>query len=151
MSGTAVRRVQKELGDIRKSPNKHIKVEVDESNVTHWDVKLDGPHGTPYQAGTYGMTVDFTNDYPFKPPVLKFTTKMYHPNIDSDGNICIGVLKTENWKPATKIVSVLDAMYELLGHPNPDDPLVTSIADQYRNDRPSFDKTVKEYINRYAK
>ena len=69
---------------------------------------------------------------------------------DSLGNICLGILKAENWKPSTKIAAVLDAVRNLLVEPQPDDPLEDRIAEEYRNDRPSWTKNVKNHVTKYA-
>ncbi|OWZ78353.1 ubiquitin-conjugating enzyme E2 D/E [Cryptococcus neoformans Bt85] len=150
MSSTSVRRIQKELATLMSSPPVNITVVPDEANLQIWKARIAGPPGTPYAKGTFTVSVEFTKEYPFKPPVIKFETRTYHPNIDSDGNICIGLLKTEQWKPATKMDYVLREIYNLLAEPNPDDPLVTSIAEQYRTDRKTFDKRATEFVAKYA-
>ncbi|KAL7423121.1 hypothetical protein Q5752_002420 [Cryptotrichosporon argae] len=150
MSGTAVRRIQKELADVMASPMSGITVVPDEDNILLWQIAFSGPKGTPYAGGKFAVTVQFANDYPFKAPTILFKTKMYHPNIDSDGNICIGVLKAEQWKPSTKMSTILLSIYDLIETPNPDDPLVTSIAEQYRSDRKAYDKRAQEYASKYA-
>ncbi|KAK8858555.1 hypothetical protein IAR55_002784 [Kwoniella newhampshirensis] len=144
------RRIQKELAELLSSPPEYITVIPNEENLYQWHVVIKGPPNTPYAKGRFGISVAFSTDYPFKPPLIQFKTKMYHPNIDSDGNICIGLLKTENWKPATKMNFVLTELYNLIKEPNPDDPLVSSIADQYRTDRKAFDKKAAEYVSKYA-
>lgn len=70
---------------------------------------------------------------------------------DSQGNICISTLKSENWKPASKLAQVLEAVRQLLVEPNPDDPLELRIAEEYRAEKSQFEKTAKEYTDRYAK
>jgi ubiquitin-protein ligase len=67
------------------------------------------------------------------------------------GNICLSILKAENWKPASRIRGVLEAVRNLLIEPQPDDPLEARIADEYKNDRASFEKSAKQYVERYAK
>lgn len=70
---------------------------------------------------------------------------------DSAGNICIAALKPENWKPASKLAQVLEAVRQLLVEPNPDDPLEARIADEYRSQRDVFDKNARDYTERFAK
>jgi ubiquitin-conjugating enzyme E2 D/E len=124
-----------------------------ESNLHRWHVVLSGPPDTPYAGGTFGLVVALPVEYPFKAPTVTFATRIYHPNVtnDSQGSICLGLLKPENWKPASKLLGVLEAVRGLLVEPAPDDPLEARIADEYRADRKEFDKNAKAYVARYAK
>jgi ubiquitin-conjugating enzyme E2 D/E len=124
-----------------------------DEDVHRWHVTLTGPAGTPYAGGTFGIIVVLPTDYPFKAPLVTFATRIYHPNVTNDslGNICLAALKPENWKPASRLAGVLEAVRALLIEPQPDDPLETRIADEYRTDRKEFDKNVKAYVARYAK
>lgn len=123
-----------------------------ESDFHKWSVVLVGPPGTPYAGGVYNLTVTLPPDYPFKAPQVNFATRIYHPNVTNDslGNICLGLLKAENWKPASRLRAVLEAVRALLVEPNPDDPLEARIAEEFRSNRPEFDKNVKSYVARYA-
>lgn len=71
-------------------------------------------------------------------------TRIYHPNITEEGNICMGILKADQWKPSTRVEDVLRGLHQLLLEPNPDDPLIPAIADQYKNDNASFKKEAQE-------
>ncbi|TGJ76827.1 hypothetical protein E0Z10_g10814 [Xylaria hypoxylon] len=124
-----------------------------DSDLSKWDVVLTGPPGSPYVGGVYNIAVTLPAEYPFKAPQVTFATRIYHPNVTNDnlGNICLGLLKPENWKPASRIRAVLDAVRQLLVEPNPEDPLEPRIADEFKNNRPEFDKNVKSYVARYAK
>ncbi|KAI9323610.1 ubiquitin-conjugating enzyme/RWD-like protein [Dichotomocladium elegans] len=105
---------------------------------------------SPYKGGAFKMDISFSPDYPFKPPTMKFITKVYHPNIDDDGSICVDLLKADVWKPATRVAQVLQAIAILLENPNPDDALVGSIAEVYNTNRAKYNKTAKEYTKKYA-
>ncbi|KAJ3223817.1 hypothetical protein HK099_000647 [Clydaea vesicula] len=144
------RRIQKELVDFNKSPITGIEITPEENNLYKWKVTLTAPNNSLYKGAVFKVNVEFSTDFPFKPPKVVFGTKIYHPNVDDDGSICVGILKNEMWKPSTKITEVFYALLDLLENPNPDDPLQTSIAEQYRNDPATFSKNVKEYIKKYC-
>lgn len=61
-----------------------------------------GPPDSPYQGGVFFLTIHFPTDYPFKPPKVAFTTRIYHPNINSNGSICLDILRSQ-WSPALTI------------------------------------------------
>ncbi|KAI0866330.1 ubiquitin-conjugating enzyme [Xylaria cubensis] len=154
MAATSQKRLTKELQECTESPPQGMTITLaSEADLHKWNIVLAGPPGTPYAGGVYDIKVKLPHDYPFKPPQINFVTRIYHPNItnDSMGNICLGLLKPENWKPASRVRAVLDAVRQLLVEPNPDDPLEVRIADEYRHNRAEFDKNVKSYVTRYAK
>lgn len=149
----ASKRIAKELGECQASPPPDVTISYNESDIHKWDVTLAGPQGSAYEGGTFGLAITLPSDYPFKAPTVKFTTRIYHPNVtnDSMGSICLSMLKPENWKPASRIRGVLEALRNLLIEPQPDDPLEARIADEYKNDRAGFEKNAKQYVDRYAK
>ena len=108
-----------------------------------------GPDDSPFQGGVFFLNVQFPTDYPFKPPKLSFTTRIYHPNINSNGSICLDILK-DQWSPALTISKVLLSISSLLTDANPNDPLVPEIAHIYKNDRSRYDNTAREWTRRYA-
>lgn len=122
-------------------------------DMSIWHVTLQGPADTVYAKGTFGLVVTLPANYPFKPPVVTFATRIYHPNVtnDSAGSICLAMLKTDNWKPAFPMTGVLEAVRNLLVEPQPDDPLEARIADEYRTQRDEFAKQAQTYVEKYAK
>jgi ubiquitin-conjugating enzyme E2 D/E len=108
-----------------------------------------GPSDSPFQGGLFRLSIHFPSDYPFKPPILTFKTKIYHPNINAAGGICLDILKGQ-WSPALTISKVLLSILSLLTDANPSDPLVPEIADQYKRDRAAYDATAKLWTERYA-
>ena len=122
---------------------------VDQANLLHWSAILKGPEDTPYQGAKFNLDIKLPSDYPFSPPIVTFITKVYHPNIDSQGVICLDILK-DRWLASFTISHVLYSISSLLMDPNPDDPMVASIALQYRTDLELYKITAREWANMYA-
>ncbi len=113
-------------------------------------VTLKGPASTPYENGKFKLKINLLDDYPFKPPIVIFQTKMYHPNISSSGVICIDILK-DKWSAALDLTSVMLSLSTLLSDPNPDDPLMADIADEFKRSHSTFETHAREYVDKYAK
>ncbi|MCL4127393.1 UNVERIFIED_CONTAM: hypothetical protein GTU68_009128 [Idotea baltica] len=100
------------------------------------------------------MAISLLYRYPFQPPMVRFITKIYHPNIDSMGRICLDALKlppSGGWRPACyNIASILTSVRLLMSAPNPDDPLMADIADQFQLNRDAYEKTAIEWTKKYA-
>ena len=120
-------------------------------SVYNWQATIMGPPDSPYAGGVFFLNIRFPPDYPFKPPKVSFTanTRIYHPNINSNGNICLDILK-DQWSPALTISKVLLSVCSLLTDPNPDDPLVPEIAQLYKTDRTRYEATAREWTRKYA-
>ncbi|KAI9139737.1 ubiquitin-conjugating enzyme/RWD-like protein [Paraphysoderma sedebokerense] len=146
---SSAKRIQKELADISLDPPPNCSAGPKDDNLYEWVSTIMGPKGSPYAEGVFFLDINFPQDYPFKPPKVSFRTKIYHCNINSQGNICLDILK-DQWSPALTISKVLLSICSLLTDANPHDPLVASIAHQYLNDRELHDKTAKEWTKRYA-
>ncbi|KAA8543634.1 hypothetical protein F0562_021620 [Nyssa sinensis] len=118
-------------------------------DMFHWQATIMGPTDSPYSGGVFLVSIHFPPDYPFKPPKVAFRTKVFHPNINSNGSICLDILK-EQWSPALTISKVLLSICSLLTDPNPDDPLVPEIAHMYKTDRAKYESTARSWTQKYA-
>ena len=118
-------------------------------NLREWQGQIIGPEGTPYENGVFRLSISFSVDYPFKPPLIRFLTKIYHCNINGKGGICLDILK-DNWTPSLTLPKVLLSVNQLLTDPCPQDPLVKSIAVQYLNHRELHDQTAREWTRKFA-
>lgn len=119
-----------------------------EDDLLHWQASIVGPAETPYNSGRFWIRLDFTTDFPFKPPKILFQTKIYHPNITEEGKICADFL-TE-WKPSFSIGYILQAIQSLLLFPNAENPAVQEIANEYLNNKELFEKNAAEWTVKYA-
>ena len=146
----ALKRINKELTDFNKDPPGNCSAgPVNPDDMFHWQATIMGPSDSPYQGGVFFLNIHFPTDYPFKPPKCVFTTRIYHPNINSNGYICMDILK-DQWVFALTIEKVLLSISSLLTDPNPYAPLVPEIGDLYKQDRKKFDETAKEWTKKYA-
>lgn len=146
----AIKRLQKELLDMEKDAPSNCSAGLMNDDLFSWKATLIGPSGTPYEGGVFYLKIFFPSDYPFKPPKITFETKIYHPNINSVGAICLDILK-DNWSPALTISKVLLSICSLLTDPNPNDPLVADIANIYKTDRQQYDSNAREFTLKYAR
>ena len=146
----ALRRITKELNDIQKDPPTNCSAgPVSQEDMFSWSATIMGPSDSPYQGGVFFLSIKFPSDYPFKPPKLTFQTRIYHPNINSNGSICLDILK-DQWSPALTISKVLLSISSLLTDANPDDPFVPEIANLYKSDRKAYEKNASEWTKKYA-
>ncbi|XP_013394349.1 ubiquitin-conjugating enzyme E2 E3 [Lingula anatina] len=118
-------------------------------NLFEWASTILGPPGSNYEGGVFFLDIAFAQDYPFKPPKVTFRTRIYHCNINSQGVICLDILK-DNWSPALTISKVLLSICSLLSDCNPSDPLVGTIATQYMQNRAEHDRIAKLWTRRFA-
>ncbi|KAK9452248.1 ubiquitin-conjugating enzyme/RWD-like protein [Limtongia smithiae] len=145
------RRIGRELQDVTADSQAGVKLElVNDSDLSHLKGYFTGPPGTPYAGGQYKVDIQIPDDYPFKPPVMKFDTKVYHPNISSQtGAICLDILK-DKWSPVFTLRSSLLSLQSLLSTPEPNDPQDAEVAKHYLTDRKGFDNTARYWAKVYA-
>ena len=145
----ALKRLQKELTEIQKDTPANCSAGPNNSDMFNWEATIIGPTETPYEGGIFNMKILFPADYPFKPPKITFETKIYHPNINGHGGICLDIL-TDQWSPALSVTKVLLSICSLLDEPNPDDPLVPEIAHLFKSNRAEFNRLAREHTLKYA-
>ena len=146
----ALRRITRELADLQADPPANCSAgPEDEKDLFRWEGVIFGPSDSPYAGGVFKLKILFPMDYPFKCPTITFATKIYHPNINSAGIICIDILKT-NWSPALTMGKILLSICSMLCDPNPNDPLVPEIAHLYKTDRAAYEATAREWTQKYA-
>ncbi len=146
----SAKRILKELKDLEQDPPSNCSAGlVADSDLYTWTATILGPADSPYAGGLFTLAIQFPVDYPFKPPKVAFTTKVFHPNINAQGGICLDILK-DQWSPALSISKVLLSICSLLTDPNPKDPLVPEVARLYETNRDEFNRIAREWTIQYA-
>ncbi|KAJ4412496.1 ubiquitin-conjugating enzyme E2 N [Gnomoniopsis sp. IMI 355080] len=143
------KRILKETERLMAEPVPGISAVPHAENLRYFDVTIDGPDSSPYQGGTFKLELFLPDDYPMVPPKIRFLTKIFHPNVDKLGRICLDVLKN-NWSPALQIRTILLSIQALLGAPNPDDPLAAEVAKAWKEDEKAAIETAREWTQKYA-
>lgn len=146
------RRILKELDKISRDPPEFCSAGPIDNDIYHWHGTIQGPPDTPFEGGIFELDIVFPEDYPFKPPQIKFLTKVFHPNITEDGTIHVSILK-EDWQPEQTISTILISLCSFLDDPNPNissDPHTGKVAHLYRTDREEYNRQAREWTKLYA-
>ena len=125
---------------------------IDDQNLLCQKVTIKGPPDSPYEGGEFHLIMKLTSLYPETPPLIKFLTQVYHPNIcffKDLGSICLSILDVD-WSPNYTISQALLAIYCLLTDPNPDDPMKREIAKLYKENREEYNKRARNWTQKYA-
>ena len=125
----------------------------DRSRLDILDAEICGAAETPYEGGVFKLEVNIPPEYPLKPPRVRFLTNIYHPNIDSDGRICLDSLSMPPkgaWKPSLTIATLLTSIQALMSSPNADDGLMADITDEYRQNPKLFNRKARSATLRHA-
>ena len=88
----AIRTINNHLKLFNNDPVCGVSLNVNEKNIFEWELLIQGPADTLYEGGLFKAKLNFPTDFPFNPPVFKFITPVYHPNIYPDGKVCISIL-----------------------------------------------------------
>jgi len=151
MASNRVRRIAKELGDIQRDTESKVMAQpANGDDLSHLKASFQGPPETPYEGGTYIVDIKIPNEYPFRPPVMKFETKLWHPNVSSQtGAICLDTLGSA-WSPVLTIKSALLSLQSLLSTPEPKDPQDAEVAGMLVNHPEQFERVAREWAVKYA-
>ncbi len=127
-------------------------VDLIDDDLFKWNSTYIGPDGTGYHGGFFVLKINVPQNYPASPPTVNFETKIFHPNIsESNGSVCIKILKTDTWNSSKRIIDILLAIYYLLINPNPNSPMNSAAAELYKkSDKSEYLSKCNEYVRKYA-
>ncbi|KAK5578065.1 hypothetical protein RB653_003017 [Dictyostelium firmibasis] len=143
------KRIIKETQRLITEPAPGISATPATDNFRYFKVAISGPLDSPFEGGIFNLELFLTDDYPMSAPKVRFLTKIYHPNIDKLGRICLDILK-DKWSPALQIRTVLLSIQALLSAPNPDDPLANDVAEHWKTNEKEAMARAREWTRLYA-
>ena len=124
---------------------------ISDEDIFSWNATIIGPADSPYAGGLFSLKIRFPEDYPFKPPSISFTTKIYHPCISSNGEIRMPIYQDE-WNPSIFISHILLTLRAMLSNPDFSSmlPIDPSLEHEFLNERQRFDETARKWTVLYA-
>ena len=121
------------------------------TNIFFWDCGIPGPKETIWEGGIYPLTLEFSEEFPSKPPKCKFPAGFFHPNIYPSGTVCLSILnEEEDWRPAITIKQIVLGVQELLDNPNPNSPAQVPAYQLYVTNRSEYTRKVREQAMKYS-
>lgn len=143
-NSTTETRIKKEIKMVIKNKSKEIIIQpcVDD-DIYKWKAIMRPSETSLYRDTELELVVYIPENYPYAPPKIAFITPLYHPNINSSGNICISTL-SKDWSPALTIEKTLMSIMSMLDEPNPSDPLRPDAAELFLCDKEAYKKKVRE-------
>ncbi|CAM9710414.1 unnamed protein product [Chrysoparadoxa australica] len=115
------------------------------SNLMRWTVGIPGVKGTDWEGGVYKVSMEFSDEYPSKPPKCQFKPPLFHPNVYPSGTICLSILAEEkDWRPAITIKQMVLGIQELLDNPNIKDPAQDRAFRMFQNDIAAYHAEVRK-------
>ena len=163
MHNIATAHLQRELKELLAHPTAGFRVEPTD-NIFQWVVWISGPQDTPYHPGQYKAVLNFPQEFPMRPPTLRFMSSFWHPNVYDTGLVCISILHepgtddhnslesaSMRWLPIHSVRSVLISVISLLSDPDPQEagaPANVDALAQYRRDRKGYIARVTELANK---
>ncbi|XP_047444520.1 uncharacterized protein LOC125010181 [Mugil cephalus] len=143
------KRILEELKSLHCDPHPFFRVFPSESDFTFWRILMQGPPDTPYAKGVFELYCQFGAEYPVKPPLVRFVTRVYHCNVNSVGRICHSIF-TRSYNAHITMRDVFDAVYGLLIIPEPDDPLDSILAEEFLTSREIYEWEAKKHTEEHA-
>lgn len=160
-AGSAVRALQQELKSLHQEPVEGFRVNLlNEHNLFEWEVGIFGPPQTLYEGGYFKALMNFPRDYPYSPPTVRFTRKMWHPNVYESGDVCIsilhppvddpqsGELPSERWNPTQTVRTILLSIISLLNEPNTSSPANVDASVMFRKWKESNEKEYETIVKK---
>ncbi|KFZ02264.1 hypothetical protein V501_09610 [Pseudogymnoascus sp. VKM F-4519 (FW-2642)] len=167
MSTAARRRLMRDFKRMQTDPPAGVSASPVADNVMQWNAVIIGPADTPFEDGTFRLVMQFEEQYPNKPPLVKFISQMFHPNVYATGELCLDILQNR-WSPTYDVAAVLTSIQRwvnpesyikkegnmltqtpsLLNDPNTGSPANVEASNLYKDNRREYTKRVRETVEK---
>eukprot|EP00920_Eleutheroschizon_duboscqi_P040251 GHVT01096495.1.p1 GENE.GHVT01096495.1~~GHVT01096495.1.p1 ORF type:complete len:215 (-),score=43.99 GHVT01096495.1:866-1510(-) len=146
MSTHARKRLIRDFKKLQADPPHGVSGSPLSDDIMRWQAIIFGPEDTPWEGGVFELEMKFSSDYPNKPPLVRFVSHLFHPNVYNDGNICLDILQNQ-WSPIYDISAILTSIQSLLSDPNPNSPANQEAARLYAENRREYNRRVGQCVN----
>ncbi|KAL9087206.1 MAG: hypothetical protein Q9159_003773 [Coniocarpon cinnabarinum] len=147
MSTAARRRLMRDFKRMQTDPPAGVSASPIADNVMTWNAVIIGPVDTPFEDGTFRLVMQFEEQYPNKPPGVKFISPMFHPNVYGSGELCLDILQNR-WSPTYDVAAILTSIQSLLNDPNTSSPANVEASNLYKDNRREYTKRVRDIVER---
>ncbi|TPX48304.1 hypothetical protein SeMB42_g02663 [Synchytrium endobioticum] len=145
MSTPAKRRLMRDFKRLQTDPPEGVSGAPNPDNVLLWNAVIFGPEETPFEDGTFKLILQFDESYPTKPPHVKFISRMCHPNVYANGDLCLDILQNR-WSPTYDVAAILTSIQSLLHDPNPNSPANAEAAKLFQENRKEYNRRVRDTV-----
>jgi len=163
MASASSKLLQNQFKKIQSEPVEGIAVELKDDNLFEWRVFIEGPKETFYDGGVFQLSMKFPNDYPMSPPTVAFASDFWHPNVYTDGKVCISILHPpgvdemsgelpgERWLPTQTVTTILLSIISLLSAPNTSSPANVDASVEWRKSPEGYRERIRGLVEKANK
>jgi ubiquitin-conjugating enzyme E2 A len=144
---SAMLRLQSDLRAISTDPPDGCSASPNESDLFVWTASVFGPSDSPWEGGVFSLRLTFSEQYPNRPPKVRFTGPMFHPNVYQDGTLCLDTIQ-DQWSPCQSVSTLLTSVQSLLTDPNCSSPANAEAARLFQSDMREYNRRVKTLAQR---
>lgn len=145
MSTPSRLRLMRDFKRLQNDPTAGVSAAPCPENIMLWNAVIFGPPETPFEDGTFKLSMEFDESYPNNPPKVRFISKMFHPNVYPNGDLCLDILQNR-WSPTFDVAAILTSIQSLLHDPNTESPANLPAAQLFNNNRALYVSRVKEIV-----